>query len=124
LVLFTALNGFKTKPIVFNMKRFLCSHSVICLIAFVSLFCLPLLLQAQIDLPKNKVIKSFPTKANQGVAVDREFYYAIGNLKYIRTEDNVEFLGQAIAWDRFTDQSVLWGIEKRKIVSATQIPLE
>jgi hypothetical protein len=63
------------------MKRFPCCHSVIYLIAFVSLFWLPLLLQAQIDLPKNKVIKSFPTEANQGVAVDREFYYAIGNTK-------------------------------------------
>ena len=45
-------------------------------------------------------------------------------LKYIRTENNMGFFGQAIAWDRFTDKSILWGIEKRKFVSANLISLE
>jgi hypothetical protein len=43
------------------------------------------------------------------------------NLKYQRTENNVGFYGQAIAWDRFSEQPMLWGIVKRKFITATLI---
>ena len=42
-----------------------------------------------------------------------------GDLKYVRTEEGVGFYGQAIAWDRFSDQPVLWGIVRGKDVSQT-----
>jgi len=42
-------------------------------------------------------------------------------LKYVRTESNMGFYGQAIAWDRFSKEPILWGIVKRKFVTATLI---
>ncbi len=43
-------------------------------------------------------------------------------LKYVRTERDVGFFGQAIAWDRFSKRPILWGIVKNKTVSLTLIP--
>lgn len=43
-------------------------------------------------------------------------------LKYVRTENNVGFYGQAIAWDRFSEKPILWGIVKREFVTVTLIP--
>ena len=43
-------------------------------------------------------------------------------LKYLRAENNVGFYGQAIAWDRFSEQPMLWGIVKRKFIIVTSIP--
>lgn len=43
-------------------------------------------------------------------------------LSFVRTETDVGFFGQAIAWDRFSLEPLLWGIVKRKHVSATLIP--
>ena len=40
-------------------------------------------------------------------------------LKYVRTEENVGFYGQAIAWDRSSKEPALWGIVKNKEVSLT-----
>jgi len=42
-------------------------------------------------------------------------------LKYVRTEKNMGFYGQGIAWDRFTQIPVLWGIVKNKKVCATRL---
>jgi hypothetical protein len=42
-------------------------------------------------------------------------------IKYIRTENNVGFYGQAIAWDRFAEKPILWGIVKNKYITLTQI---
>jgi len=42
-------------------------------------------------------------------------------LKFVRAESNVGFYGQAIAWDRFAEQPTLWGIVKRKFITATVI---
>ena len=42
-------------------------------------------------------------------------------LKYVRTEKNMGFYGQGIAWDRFTQIPVLWGIVKNKKVCATRV---
>jgi hypothetical protein len=43
-------------------------------------------------------------------------------LEYVRTEGNLGLFGQAIAWDRSTDQPALWGIVKNKAISLTLIP--
>lgn len=45
-----------------------------------------------------------------------------GRLKYVRTEKGVGFFGQAIAWDRFSKEPILWGIVKNKSISLTLIP--
>jgi hypothetical protein len=45
-----------------------------------------------------------------------------GKLKYLRTENNVGFYGQAIAWDRFSKEPRLWGIVKRKFITVAVIP--
>ena len=42
-------------------------------------------------------------------------------LKYVRTEKNMGFYGQGIAWDRFTQIPVLWGIVKNKKVCVTRL---
>lgn len=47
-----------------------------------------------------------------------------GQLIHVETKNNMGFFGQAIAWDRYSSKPLLWGIEKRKWVSATQILLE
>ena len=44
------------------------------------------------------------------------------HLKYVRTEKGVGFFGQAIAWDRFSKEPILWGIVKNKSISLTLIP--
>ncbi|HBE71323.1 MAG TPA: hypothetical protein DDW52_24520 [Planctomycetaceae bacterium] len=43
-------------------------------------------------------------------------------LRLARTETGMGFFGQAIAWDRSAQDPILWGIVKRKNVSATLIP--
>jgi hypothetical protein len=43
-------------------------------------------------------------------------------LSYVRTEKDVGFFGQGIAWDRFSNKPVLWGIDKNKDISLTLIP--
>lgn len=43
-------------------------------------------------------------------------------LSYIRTEKDVGFFGQAIAWDRSSKEPKLWGIIKNKEISITHIP--
>ncbi len=43
-------------------------------------------------------------------------------LRYVRTEKDVGFFGQAIAWDRFSKKPVLWGIDRNKHISLTLIP--
>ena len=43
-------------------------------------------------------------------------------LSYLRTEENVGFYGQAIAWDRSSTKPILWGIIKNKDISLTLIP--
>lgn len=45
-----------------------------------------------------------------------------GKLKHVRTEKNMGFYGQGIAWDRSTEEGTLWGIVKNRHVSATKIP--
>lgn len=45
----------------------------------------------------------------------------IQNLRFVRTVSNVGFYGQAIAWDRFSEQPALWGIVKRKFITSTLI---
>lgn len=45
-----------------------------------------------------------------------------GKLNYLRTENNVGFYGQAIAWDRFSKEPTLWGIVKRKFITVAVIP--
>ena len=45
-----------------------------------------------------------------------------GELRYVRTEKDVGFFGQAIAWDRFSEQPILWGIVRNKHVALTLIP--
>ena len=45
-----------------------------------------------------------------------------GKLRYVRTEQGVGFFGQAIAWDRFSKEPILWGIVKNKNISLTLIP--
>jgi hypothetical protein len=42
-------------------------------------------------------------------------------LRYVRTETNVGFSGQGIAWDRSSEEPTLWGINRRKGVSETWI---
>lgn len=42
-------------------------------------------------------------------------------LTYLRTESDVGFYGQAIAWDRFSDRPLLWGIVRKQNISATLI---
>lgn len=42
--------------------------------------------------------------------------------EYVRTERNLGLFGQAIAWDRSSDQPVLWGIFINKRISLTLIP--
>jgi hypothetical protein len=44
-----------------------------------------------------------------------------GKLNYLRTEKNMGFYGQGIAWDRFAKTPALWGIVKNRKVSATQL---
>jgi len=46
---------------------------------------------------------------------------AEGGLKYLRTEKDMGFYGQGIAWDRFAKAPVLWGIVKNKKVCATRL---
>ena len=46
---------------------------------------------------------------------------AEGGLKYLRTEKDMGFYGQGIAWDRFAKAAVLWGIVKNKKVCATRV---
>jgi hypothetical protein len=43
-------------------------------------------------------------------------------LSYVRTEKDVGFFGQAIAWDRFSKKPILWGIVRNKHISLTLIP--
>lgn len=43
-------------------------------------------------------------------------------LTYVRTETNVGLYGQAIAWDRWSDVPVLWGIVRGKEINLTLIP--
>ncbi|WDE98880.1 hypothetical protein PQO03_13655 [Lentisphaera profundi] len=43
-------------------------------------------------------------------------------LTYVRTEKDLGFYGQAIAWDRFSEKPMLWGIIKNKSISLTHIP--
>ncbi len=43
-------------------------------------------------------------------------------LSYVKTEEDVGFSGQAIAWDRSSAKPILWGIIKNKEVSITEIP--
>jgi len=43
-------------------------------------------------------------------------------LRYVRSEKDLGFYGQAIAWDRFSTRPILWGIVKNKTVSLTLIP--
>ena len=43
-------------------------------------------------------------------------------LSYVRTEKDVGFFGQAIAWDRFSQKPILWGIVRNKHISLTLIP--
>ncbi|MBT4485363.1 MAG: hypothetical protein HOC71_16985 [Candidatus Latescibacteria bacterium] len=45
-----------------------------------------------------------------------------GELNYVRTEQDVGFYGQAIAWDRFSERPILWGIVRNKHVTLTLIP--
>ena len=42
-----------------------------------------------------------------------------GELRFLREEKILAIKGQAIAWDRFSDQPFLWGIVKNKHVSRT-----
>lgn len=42
--------------------------------------------------------------------------------KHVKTEAGLGFFGQAIAWDRFSDQPVLWGIVRNKNISLTSLP--
>ncbi|NQT27243.1 hypothetical protein HQ585_17950 [candidate division KSB1 bacterium] len=46
----------------------------------------------------------------------------IDKLIYVRTENDVGFYGQAIAWDRFSEKPILWGIIKNKYITLTLIP--
>ena len=46
---------------------------------------------------------------------------AEGGLKYLKTEKDMGFYGQGIAWDRFAKAAVLWGIVKNKKVCATRV---
>ncbi|MGB2403621.1 MAG: hypothetical protein ACPIA7_09455 [Akkermansiaceae bacterium] len=46
---------------------------------------------------------------------------AKGRLNYLRTEKNMGFYGQGIAWDRSTEAPMLWGIVKNRNVSATKL---
>ncbi len=43
-------------------------------------------------------------------------------LEYVRTERDLGLFGQAIAWDRSTEQAALWGVVKNKAISLTLIP--
>jgi hypothetical protein len=43
-------------------------------------------------------------------------------LKYIRTEKDLGFFGQAIAWDRFSERPLLWGIVKNQSITKTLVP--
>ena len=43
-------------------------------------------------------------------------------LRYVRTEKDVGFFGQGIAWDRFSEEPVLWGISRGKDIALTLIP--
>jgi len=43
-------------------------------------------------------------------------------LHYVRTEKDVGFFGQGIAWDRFSEEPVLWGISRSKDIALTLIP--
>lgn len=43
-------------------------------------------------------------------------------LRYVRTEKDVGFFGQGIAWDRFSEEPVLWGISRDKDITLTLIP--
>lgn len=46
---------------------------------------------------------------------------AEGKLNYRKTEKNTGFYGQGIAWDRFAKTPALWGIVKKRKVTATQL---
>jgi hypothetical protein len=74
----------------------------------------------------NRVLRRVSIRTGQGVAVDEHYFYAISNtiiLKcYVRTEKDVGFFGQAIAWDRSSKEPVLWGIDRNKDVCLTVIP--
>jgi hypothetical protein len=43
-------------------------------------------------------------------------------LTYVRTEKDLGFYGQAIAWDRFSEKPILWGIIKHQSISLNHIP--
>ena len=63
----------------------------------------------------------YTTGHNQSEAYVLEVDKA-NNLKYVRTEKGVGFLGQGIAWDRSSEKPILWGIVKNKNISLTLIP--
>lgn len=42
-------------------------------------------------------------------------------IRFLREEKGVAIKGQAIAWDRFSEQSILWGIVRNKYVSLNLI---
>jgi len=44
------------------------------------------------------------------------------NFQFVRTEKNLGFYGQAIAWDRSSKKPILWGIVKNKSISRTWLP--
>lgn len=44
------------------------------------------------------------------------------SLAYVRTETDVGFYGQGIAWDRSSKKPVLWGIDRNKDITCTLIP--
>ena len=46
---------------------------------------------------------------------------ANGGLNYLRTEKNMGFYGQGIAWDRSAEVPMLWGIVKQQKVCATEL---
>jgi hypothetical protein len=42
--------------------------------------------------------------------------------RYVRTETGVGFYGQGIAWDRSSQEPLLWGIRRNRDISVTRIP--
>ena len=56
---------------------------------------------------------------------EKAFVLEIDNLdklKYMRTENDVGFFGQAIAWDRSSEKPILWGIVKKEHIMVTLVP--
>jgi hypothetical protein len=71
---------------------------IYCVVVFVNLLLIPFLFNSQNVDSKNKVVKKVPTEANQGVAVDKNYYYAISNTritKYIKISDETVATWQA-----------------------------